>query len=81
VKPVTLPSGVQFLNVIEAVFSGLARAVIHNSNYSSVDECKIAIDRHFEERNLHFTKNPRRAGNKIWGKERVEAKFSEANNC
>jgi len=28
-----LPSGAQFLNVIESVFSGMARAVVHNSDY------------------------------------------------
>ena len=76
-----LPSGAQFLNVIESVFSGMARAVIHNSNYSSVDQCKHAIDQYFRERNEAFAKNPRRAGNVIWGKERVPASFSDANNC
>ena len=57
-----LPSGAQFLNVIESVFGGMARAVIHNSNYLSVDECKRAIDRYFRERNDAFAKNPKRAG-------------------
>ena len=76
-----LPSGAQFLNVIESVFSGIARAVIHNSDNESVSECKRAIDRHFRERNAAFAKNPRRAGNVIWGKEREPPFFSEANNC
>jgi len=76
-----LPSGAQFLNVIESVFSGMARAVIHNSDYSSVDECKLAIDRHFRGRNAAFAKNPRRAGKVIWGKERELPVFKEANNC
>jgi hypothetical protein len=76
-----LPSGAQFLNVIESVFSGMARAVIHNSDYSSVDECKRAIDRYFRDRNAEFTKNPKRAGKVIWGKERELPVFSEANNC
>jgi hypothetical protein len=76
-----LPARAQFLNVIESVFSGLARAVIHNSNYASVDDAKRAIDRHFEERNSYFKKHPRRAGNKIWSKERVASEFSESNNC
>jgi hypothetical protein len=40
-----LPSSAQFLNVIESVFSGMAKAVIHNSDYQSVDECQFAIDR------------------------------------
>jgi len=76
-----LPTCAQFLNVIESVFSGMARAIIHNSNYQSVEECKEAIDKYYEERNGRFLKNPKRAGNKIWGKERVKASFSESNNC
>ncbi len=76
-----LPAGAQFLNVIESVFSGLARGVIHNSDYKSVDEAKAAIDRYFEERNEYFQRNPKRAGKKIWGKERVVSDFHEANNC
>jgi hypothetical protein len=76
-----LPAGAQFLNVIESVFSGMARAIIHNSNYPSLDGAKAAIDRYFAERNLQFQRNPKRAGNKIWGKERELATFSEANNC
>ena len=76
-----LPNGAQFLNVIESVFSGMARAVVHNSDYASVNECRSAIDRHFRERNAAFAKNPRRAGKVIWGKEREPPIFSEANNC
>ena len=76
-----LPSSTQFLNVIESVFGGLAKAVIHNSNYSSIDECKAAIDRHFQERNAYFRANPKHAGRKIWGKEIVKAKFSENQHC
>ena len=76
-----LPTCAQFLNVIESVFSGMARAIIHNSDYSSVGECMNAIDRHFAERNQNFKDNPKRAGNKIWGKERVKPVFSESNNC
>jgi hypothetical protein len=76
-----LPSGAQFLNVIESVFSGMARAILHNSNYQSVFGCKEAIDRYFAERNQAFLEHPTRAGNKIWGKERVEAVFRAENNC
>jgi len=76
-----LPAGAQFLNVIESVFSGLARSVIHNSDYKSVDEAKAAFDRYFAERNEQFLRNPRRAGKKIWGDERVVSVFDEANNC
>ena len=70
----------QFLNVIESVFSGMARAIIHNSDYKSVDEAKAAIDRYFAERNDYFRQPPTRP-QKNWGKEREPAAFSEANNC
>jgi transposase len=76
-----LPTCAQFLNVIESVFSGMARAIIHNSNYQSVDECKEAINKYYQERNERFLKKPKKAGNKIWGKERVKPLFSESNNC
>lgn len=81
VKLAPLPTCAQFLNVIESVFSGMARAIIHNSDYSSIDECKSAIDRYFSERNDYFLKHPKRVGNKIWGNERVNSIFSEGNNC
>ena len=58
----------QFLNVIESVFSGMARAIIHNSDYQSVEEAMQAIDRHFEERNEAFRKNPRREARRYGGK-------------
>ncbi len=76
-----LPSCAPFLNVIESVFSGMARAIIHNSDYDSVEAAKAAIDRYFAERNDHFQKHPRRAGKKIWGMERIKPEFNEANNC
>ncbi len=81
VELLPLPSGAQFLNVIESVFSGMARAILHNSNYGSVQECKAAIDSYFAERNLAFLEHPQRAGKKIWGRERVEPVFREENNC
>jgi transposase len=76
-----LPSGAQFLNVIESVFSGMSRAILHNSNYQSVDTCKAAIDRYISDRNRFFLQNPKRAGNKIWGQERVATRFKDANLC
>lgn len=81
VKLVPLPASAQFLNVIESVFSGMARAVLHNSDYKSVDECKEAIDRYLVDRNEAYRKMPKRAGNKIWGKELVEPCFKASNNC
>ena len=81
IETAPLPAGAQFLNVIESVFSGMARAIIHSSDYKSVDEAKTAIDRYFAERNAHFRDHPRRAGKKLWGKEREPAVFSEASNC
>jgi len=81
VETVPLPTRAQFLNVIEAIFSGLARAVIHNSDYQSVDDAKAAIDRYFGERNTHYRKHPKRAGGKIWRMEPEPTEFSESNNC
>jgi transposase len=81
IETVPLPASAQFLNVIESIFSGMARAIIHNSNYKSIDEAKAAIDLYFENRNGQFQQNPKRAGKKIWGQEREAAEFSDANNC
>jgi hypothetical protein len=81
VKLAPLPSRAQFLNVIESVFSGMAKAIIHNSDYQSVSEAAAAIDRYFAERNQEFKDKPKRAGGKIWRQEIVVAKFREANNC
>ena len=77
----SLPAGAQFLNVIESVFSGMARAIIHNSDYGSVGDVQAAITRYFEERNAAFLAAPRRAGRAIWGKERVPSTFLDTNNC
>jgi hypothetical protein len=78
---VSLPAGAQFLNVIESVFSGMARAIIHNSDYGSVADAQAAISRYFEDRNAAFLASPRRAGRAIWGKERVPSAFVDTNNC
>lgn len=76
-----LPASAQFLNVIESVFSGMARAIIHRSDYQSVDDAQAAIDRYFKDRNEFFLSNPKRAGQKIWGKERSTVEFAASNNC
>ncbi|MDB5129792.1 IS630 family transposase [Mucilaginibacter sp.] len=76
-----LPASAQFLNVIESVFSGLARSVIHHSDYASIGHCQAAIDRHFQERNRHFALHPKKAGKKIWGQERTVAEFRDSHNC
>jgi hypothetical protein len=81
VKTAPLPAGAQFLNVIESVFSGMARGIIHNSDYDSVEAAKDAIDRYYAERNEYFQTHPKRAGHKIWGQERVQSEFHESNNC
>jgi len=81
VKLAPLPSCAQFLNVIASVFSGMSRAIIHNSDYQSVDECKTAIDAYFRQRNEHFRVRPQRAGSKIWGRERVPPSFDQSHNC
>jgi hypothetical protein len=59
----------------------MARAIIHNSDYASPEAARGAIDRYFAERNEYYLRNPRRAGDKVWGKERVPATFSEDQNC
>jgi transposase len=81
VRLVPLPKSAQFLNVIESVFSGMARAIIHNSNYESKEATKDAIDRYFKERNDYFKRYPQKAGKKIWGEELVPSTFSESQNC
>lgn len=81
IELVALPARAQFLNVIESIFSGMARAVIHNSDYVSTEAAKAAIDRYLSDRNKHFRLNPKRAGNRIWGGERHTAAFSDSNNC
>jgi transposase len=81
VEVAPLPTGAQFLNVIESIFSGMARAIIANSNYGSVDEARAAIARYFQERNEKFRLKPKRAGGKIWGMEREPAQFASSNNC
>jgi transposase len=76
-----LPASGQYLNVIESIFSGMARAIIHNCDYASAVDCRKAIDRYFLERNKCFLLNPKRAGNKIWGKEREPVSFSDGSDC
>ena len=81
VKLAPLPARAQFLNVIESIFGGLSEAIIKNSDYSSIDEAKSAINLYFDERNDFFRNNPGRAGNKIWGKEIVKPLFKQGQNC
>jgi hypothetical protein len=59
----------------------MAKAIIHNSNYASVEEAQAAVDQYFDERNMHFRNYPKVAGKKIWGKEPVPSRFSESQNC
>jgi transposase len=66
IQLVPLPTSSQFLDVLEAVFSGMKRAVVHHSDYQSVAELKTAVSSHFAERNAFFKENPKRAGKKIW---------------
>jgi hypothetical protein len=50
-----------WLNVIESVFSGMARAIIHNSDYRTVEDAQTAIVRYIDEHNSAFRENPRMA--------------------
>lgn len=81
VKLAPLPASAQFLNVIESVFSGMSKAVIHNSNYENVQTCKDALNTYIAARNEFYKLSPKRAGNKIWGKEIVLPDFNPSNNC
>ena len=81
VKLVPLPSCAQFLNVIESVFSGMAKAIIHNSDFPSLEAALGAIDKYIADRNEQFRRHPRRPGQKIWGDERVPSEFSASHNC
>ena len=81
IRVLPLPAGAQFLNVIESVFSGMARAIVHNSDYASVEDAKAALSRYFEERNRSFLTRPRKAGRTIWGKEPAPSMFLETSNC
>lgn len=72
IKVVPLPSNSQFLNVIEAVFGGMKKAVICNSDYATPKDMQKAIERHFEERNDFYKENPKKAGNKIWDKQKFD---------
>jgi len=81
IEIVPLPASAQFLNIIESVFSGMARAIIHNSNYDCKEDAMHAIDLYFEERNQHYFNHPKVAGKKIWGLERTSNQFAPENNC
>jgi transposase len=66
IELVPLPISAQFLNVIEGVLNGMSRAVIHNSDYKCTEDMKLAVSKHFNQRNQDFKDHPKRAGNKIW---------------
>ncbi len=63
---IPLPTSSQFLDVIESIFSGMKRSIVHNSDYGSEIEMKAAISQHFRDRNDYFRENPKRVGKKIW---------------
>ena len=81
VKLAPLPARAQFLSVIESIFAGLSEAILKNSDYSSLDEAKSAIDLYFDERNDFFKNNLGKAGSKIWGEEIVKPLFKQGQNC
>lgn len=66
IELIPLPSSAQFLDVIEAVFSAMKRAVIHHSDYKTELDMKSAISAHFRDRNDYFTENPRRNDSAWW---------------
>lgn len=78
---VPLPASAQFLNIIESVFSGMSKAIIHNSDYATKEDAMHAIDLYFAVRNNHYLAHPKAAGKKLWGLERTPTQFSPENNC
>jgi hypothetical protein len=70
----------EFLNVIEPVFSRMARAPLHNNSYSRVEEARAAIDRYFEHLNRHLLRYPRRAGTES-GEKNVLSLILSSNSC
>lgn len=78
VETAPLPASAQFLNVIESIFSGMARAIIHNSDYQSVDEAKAAIDQYFEDRNNYYGNIRKELGVKFGGKSVLPVNFQKA---
>ncbi|OGU18148.1 MAG: hypothetical protein A2076_06015 [Geobacteraceae bacterium GWC2_53_11] len=72
IEVVPLPSNAQFLNVIEAVFGGMKKAIICNSDYATPHDMQEAIARHFKDRNAFYKENPKKAGNKIWDKQKFD---------
>ena len=81
IEIVPLPAAAQFLNIIESVFSGMSKAIIHNSDYATKEDAMHAIDLYFAERNQHYLAHPKAAGKKLWGLERTSTQFSPENNC
>jgi hypothetical protein len=82
-KPAKLFGDIEFrvyLIVMAVVSVIVIVALWTRGDYASVEECKAAIDRYFAERNQYFLENPKRAGNKIWGKEITKVEFNESNN-
>ena len=58
VETAPLPSGAQFLNVIESVFSGMSRAIIHNSDYPSLDDAKARSIDTLKNETITFSRIP-----------------------
>ena len=59
----------------------MSGAIIHNSDYQSAEECMLAIDRYFDERNENFRGPSKASWKEELGKEIVDPSFDEANNC
>jgi hypothetical protein len=59
----------------------MSRALIHNSNFKDAAQARGAMDAYFSNRNEFYRLHPKRAGRKLWGRERSEAEFREEYNC
>jgi len=65
-------------NLKPSLLLGKARAIIHNRDYASVDECITAIDRYFHDRNKHFKENPKKLGKEFGEKSEKRLFFVKA---
>ena len=56
----------------------MAKAIIHNSDYQSVDECAGAINRYFSDRNKFYIKNPKKQATKFGEKKELNQSLAKA---
>lgn len=81
IEVVPLPTSAQFLNVIESVFSGMARAILHNSDYPTLEDCKAAVTRYFSGSRRSFPQGSQACRKSDLGEGTSLVHLHETNNC